>query len=950
MIANATTASIRPETLLAAVSVEKVRFADHDARRRLTAMLTASSSEPPDGWVMVKHNVPRTVWRHDGPEGVLYLKHFHNVSPWHRLRRRLGRSGAIREMRFSELLSPRGVATPKVLAACCSGGIEWVITEGVAGAVQADEWHAERRAAGDHRAIRATTVALARLVGRMHALGVIHHDLHCGNVLVLPDDPGRVVLMDLHRMARHRRLSRHARAANLAQLFGDRRLWTTRSQRLRFLSHYLRAAEAEGTRLGWMGLIEPLARRHIRRLATKREKRIFRTNRYFARLSVAGARTHVVLASKRRVPGSRAAELTFTADQWLRALAEPEALFTGDVEIVKDSPSSLVVRRRLRVGDAELDVYVKRPRRRHRRRWIADMFRLSRALRAFHMGHALLARHIHTALPLAAMERRMGPLLLDSILITEAADGGADAPEAMHLNRFLNRHLGPSRKGDPLPAEQRGHLARQVLWQLGRLLRRLHEEGFAHRDLKGSNLLIRWDGSPDTPPAIILVDLDGARRVRRVTARQEFRGLMRLNVSLLECPPVSHAGRLRMLIGYLRRPGMASVPFKPHWRQLQEWSSKKIRRQITSRQRRQKAQRRAGAVTARPPESVLLIKPSSLGDVITGIPVLRGLRRSFPRAHLAWLVTPACAGVLEGQAELDEVIEFDRRRFGRMGWDPLAGRDFIRFCRDIRRRRFDWVIDLQGLFRSGFIARVSGAPVRAGFARARELATMFYTRAVEVRADHTIDRNIELAQALGVDARPEDLALTPTDAARQAIAERLAESGAPAGGYVLLIPGTRWPSKLYPVRHWRSLIAELRGDAAIVLGGAPDERALCDELAEPFGDAVANLAGQTSLAQFVALVASAGAVVCCDSAANFIAPAVATPSVTLIGPTRPERTGPYGPRTRALLGDVTCQGCLKRRCRHVTCMQTIDPRQVAQAVREARLCENRNIGATTPVP
>ena len=80
-----------------------------------------------------------------------------------------------------------------------------------------------------------------------------------------------------------------------------------------------------------------------------------------------------------------------------------------------------------------------------------------------------------------------------------------------------------------------------------------------------------------------------------MTARQEFQGLMRLNVSLLECPAVTHAGRLRMLLGYLRRPGAGRINFKPYWRQLQRWSRGKIRRQIRSRQRRQRAQRRSAA-------------------------------------------------------------------------------------------------------------------------------------------------------------------------------------------------------------------------------------------------------------------------------------------------------------------------------------------------------------------
>jgi len=580
---------VRPEELLRRAETEAIRFADASARARLEAVIDASGRGELPGWSLVKHNVARTVYRCDGGggSGALYLKHFHSPSLLHRLQRRLGLCDALCEMRFSAYLSGHDIPVPRSLAAWCRDGAEWLISEGIEPAMPADRWHVERLVEGDHAAVRAALVALAELVGRMHAHGVLHRDLHCGNVLVRTDAPGQVVLMDLHRMRRRRRLSRRSRAANLAQLYSDRALWTTRTQRLRFLRHYLRAAGAEGTVRGWVRLIEPLAQRHRRRLIRQRERRVFSDNRYFARISAGGYRAHVVLASKRSVPGTRAAPLRFSPEQWREALSDPEALFAGtDVEVVKDSPSSLVVRRRLRVGPHELDVYVKRSRRKRAVRWLLDVFRRSRALRAFGLGHALLARHIHTALPLAAMEKRRGGFLLDSILITEAVDSG------LHLNRFLNRHLGDGASGGSLSGATRRRLGRQVLWQLGRLVRRLHQEGFAHRDLKASNLLVHWDGRGRLPPEIIMVDLDGLRRVRHVSARQEFRGLMRLNVSLLECPAVNHAGRLRMLLGYLRRPGLGRINFKPYWRVLQEWSGRKIRRQIASRQRRQRAQRR----------------------------------------------------------------------------------------------------------------------------------------------------------------------------------------------------------------------------------------------------------------------------------------------------------------------------------------------------------------------
>jgi len=334
-------------------------------------------------------------------------------------------------------------------------------------------------------------------------------------------------------------------------------------------------------------------------------------------------------------------------------------------------------------------------------------------------------------------------------------------------------------------------------------------------------------------------------------------------------------------------------------------------------------------------QRVLVIKPSSLGDVVSAMPVLHGLRRTFPEAHLAWLVTPGCAGILAGQRGLDEIILFDRRRFGAIARSARASREFVRFCRDLRRRRFHLVLDLQGLFRSGFLAWVTGAAVRVGFAAARELADVFYTHRVVVTAEHTIDRNIELARAVGIDARPDDLVLSVLPEAREAVRAVLSAAGIQLGSYFLVVPGTRWPSKLYPVRHWRAVVTALAASAPVVVVGSPEEERLCAEVVAGFGQGVLNLAGRTTLAQFVALVAAAGCVVCCDSAANFIAPAVGTPFVTLMGPTRPERTGPYRPEGKAIRAELACIGCLRRRCRHATCMQLIRPGEVVAAAREA---------------
>ncbi|HUT58962.1 MAG TPA: lipopolysaccharide kinase InaA family protein [Phycisphaerae bacterium] len=581
-----------------------VSVADAGAAALVSGRLDELRDPEQAGWQRVKSNVSRTVYRRSINGRGLYLKHYHPRSAVYRLARRLGASDARCEMRFIQYLAGRGVATPPALASMCDGQTEWLLTEAVEPSQQADRWHAEQlgRGAEGRSAVRRATVALGRLVGRMHAAGVIHRDLHCGNVLVRGEagDP-EVVLMDLHRVRRRRRLSRRARAANLAQLLHDRREFTTRTDRLRFLKAYLAAGGAAGSMRGWQLLVEQFARAHTGRQHAQRERRARGTNKYFCRLRLArGWRGHVVLASKRRMAGSQAAGMELSADAWRQALGRPEALFEEGGEVVKDSPSSQVIRRRLTVGDREVDVYVKRTRRKHAWKLLADCLRPSRPIRAFRKGHALLARHIATALPLAALERRRGPFLADSILITEAAAGTMLGP-------FLNTWLASPPRGDtPLSVVQQRQLAQDVLWQLGRMVQKLHDSSFAHRDLKASNILVQWS-APTAPlevskrdksrlePRVVLLDLDGLSRKRYLSLSRRFQGLMRLNVSLLNCPVVNRAGRLRMLLGYLRRPGCGRIDFKPYWRVLEDWSTRKLQRQIRSRRKRQKADRRPGS-------------------------------------------------------------------------------------------------------------------------------------------------------------------------------------------------------------------------------------------------------------------------------------------------------------------------------------------------------------------
>jgi tRNA A-37 threonylcarbamoyl transferase component Bud32 len=564
-----------------------VRFVDASAEALLRPHLKDLSDPNPDDWTIVKQNVSRTVYRGCIEGRDVYLKHYHGRSWDHRLRRALGYSEAMHEFRLAMYLQSRDVPTAAPLAARCDRQVEWFLTRAVAPAEPCDGWHDRQLRLGTKglAMIRRCSAALGELIGRMHRADVVHSDLHCGNVLVRTDDPElRLVLMDLHRAYHRRRLSRRRKAANLAHLYHDRCYFTTRTDRLRFLRHYIVASGSRGSVRGWLYLIEKFALRHTRRQHVQRARRARGLNRYFAPMSLPdGWRGHVVLASKRHMGGSAAAEVVFTRDAWREALHDVDALFSApNAEGIKDGRFARIVRRRLRIGEHEVDVFLKRQKPQFRK-FLADGLRPSRALRAFHHGHALLTRRIATALPLAALERRSGPFLRDSLLITETVP-------SPHLYDFMNTWLSVPPRGDtPLSVPQQRQLAQEVLWQLGRMLQQLHDNRFSHRDLKATNLRVRW--SPGERPEVVLLDLDGMRRVLCMTARRKLRGLMRLNVSLLQCPVVNHAGRLRMLLGYLRRPGAGRINFKPYWRLLEEWSARKLRRQIRSRRRHQRRRR-----------------------------------------------------------------------------------------------------------------------------------------------------------------------------------------------------------------------------------------------------------------------------------------------------------------------------------------------------------------------
>jgi heptosyltransferase I len=328
---------------------------------------------------------------------------------------------------------------------------------------------------------------------------------------------------------------------------------------------------------------------------------------------------------------------------------------------------------------------------------------------------------------------------------------------------------------------------------------------------------------------------------------------------------------------------------------------------------------------AQSPRKILIIKPSAIGDVVHTLPILKLVRTQFPKAHITWLVTPQCASLLEEHPLLDEVLLFERRRFG-AGWrDPKAAAGIIRFARDLRAKQFDLVLDLQGLFRSGWMAWQTGAPIRVGFANAREFAWAFYTHRVPIATmeQHAIERYLTLAETIGCPRGPVDFTFNTDDATRQSVTAML--SG--IENFAVLLPGTNWETKRWPVEKFAAMAKSLRErfSLKIITVGGPDDVQLSTQI-----PADLDLTAKTTLRQLVALLEKSSLVVANDSGPMHIASALGKPLVVPFGPTNPIRTGPYARPDSVIRLDIPCSPCYSRRCSHQSCLKMLEVEPVTE--------------------
>ncbi|MGL4423689.1 MAG: glycosyltransferase family 9 protein [Gemmataceae bacterium] len=309
---------------------------------------------------------------------------------------------------------------------------------------------------------------------------------------------------------------------------------------------------------------------------------------------------------------------------------------------------------------------------------------------------------------------------------------------------------------------------------------------------------------------------------------------------------------------------------------------------------------------------IAIIKPSALGDIVHALPLAAGLRRRFPHAHMSWVVNRGFAELLRDQPDIDAIVPFDRAALGRGNLVAMW-----RFLQELRRQRFQIVIDAQGLFRTGVMTAATGAPLRIGFANAREGARHFYSHAVPApthREEHAVDRLWRLGAVLEVEG-PKVFRLGESAIETAAVQELLRPWPRP---WLVVAPGSKWATKQWPLPAFANLLhdAEVRYGGTAIIVGSGDDRLLAEQL-RPHLRRWLDLTGKTTLPRLTALLRQADLMLGNDTGPLHLAAALGVPCLAPYTCTLPRNHGPYGQiASGAVATTAACGGSYFKQCPH----------------------------------
>lgn len=325
---------------------------------------------------------------------------------------------------------------------------------------------------------------------------------------------------------------------------------------------------------------------------------------------------------------------------------------------------------------------------------------------------------------------------------------------------------------------------------------------------------------------------------------------------------------------------------------------------------------------------ILIVRLGALGDLIHALPVAAALRRAFSHARIDWLVD------VRHRELLDLVPVIDRR----IAVNTSSAGSLLAAIREMRRSRYDFALDLQGLLKSAVLARASGALGVIGFPRPllrEEMAALFYTETAGLDATHVIRKNLSMLKGLGIDVARIEFPLESRTPEIATAARRSLGLG-DSDPFAIINPGAAWPNKRWPPVYFGEVAAGLakRHGLRSIVSWGPGEKELANTVVAASHDSAVVSPG-TTLGELVALAREAAVMVSGDTGPIHVAGAVGTPLVGIYGPTNPDRNGPWTSQDLTVSRFGNCECHYQRQCHAKRwCLLDVSPREVLELVDE----------------
>lgn len=341
--------------------------------------------------------------------------------------------------------------------------------------------------------------------------------------------------------------------------------------------------------------------------------------------------------------------------------------------------------------------------------------------------------------------------------------------------------------------------------------------------------------------------------------------------------------------------------------------------------------------------NILIVKLSAIGDVIHALPVSYALRKKYPTAHITWVVEPTAYEIVKHNPCVDEVILFQKKAF-----KTFKGfrENFKPFYKLLHQRKYDISIDLQGLFKSMAVVLTANAKKKIGYVDMREGSNLI-SKAIKGPHfnGHIVDRYLDTVKYLGCDTDNIIFPLKNTAEEINYVNNLLMDSQIDDDTpFIVFAVGTNWVNKCWSTKNF-AILSDLLSEHSIktvLIGfGKNDEQKALEITRQNTSNNIVNLVGKTSLMQTAALIKKAKAIVGGDTGNLHLAAALNIPAIMLMGPTDPNRNGPYKQIHNVILAGHDCDGCWKRTCRkNIDCLSTITPNLVLKKILKIEMFTN----------